>query len=173
MTRTKYVPPRIENYVARIQSQYKQNPHLGYAFHCACGHQFEAWDFGNPYSEDRANRAWNHHASSKVSRTAMQRVGLSAWRRVSPETAALDNQGKESMAIKETILKAGVVLGAVLIAIPLVAAPEPTLFALPRDAASLADFQTRLTVGNCTALAGLVTLFGCLAMILRRACRKG
>lgn len=76
-----YVPPRIDFYIARIRRQYEQNPHVGYVFECACGHRFEAWDFGTPYAEDRAIRTWNHHASSQVSRVAMRRVGLSAWRR--------------------------------------------------------------------------------------------
>lgn len=76
------------------------------------------------------------------------------------------------MAIKETLLKAGVVLGAGLIGIPCVSTPAPILFVMPRDAGAFADFQTRLILGDCTALAGLVILFGCLAVILRHVCRR-
>jgi hypothetical protein len=34
VTRSEYVPARIENYVLRIRSQYEQNSHLGYLFQC-------------------------------------------------------------------------------------------------------------------------------------------
>ncbi|BCN13336.1 hypothetical protein RPSD_52210 (plasmid) [Ralstonia solanacearum] len=77
------------------------------------------------------------------------------------------------MAIKETILRAGLVLGGGLMAIPFVTKPAPALFALPRDAASYADFQARLTWGNWTAVAGLVIFIVCLAVIARRTWRRG
>ena len=77
------------------------------------------------------------------------------------------------MSLKNSLLNAGALLGAGIVLICAFARqPDIVVFALPREAQALADYQASEALKNAASLAGLVIFAICAVTRVVSACRK-